>query len=116
MKATRFALLVTTFLAVLLSQLSSSAKEADIQKRSVQVEISGFAFVPAQLTIKKGQSVIFTNKDSTPHTVSPDKGAVFADSGRLLKNESKTITFDTSGKQQYFCQIHPSMKGTVIVR
>ena len=80
-----------------------------------EVKISGFAFNPKTITVKKGGTVTFTNQDAAPHTVTPDKDSHFEGTGRMLKNESKTVTFGEAGVQHYFCDIHPSMKGTVKV-
>jgi plastocyanin len=82
---------------------------------SVQVTINAFAFNPKQVTIKKGGTVTFTNKDSTAHTVTPEGGAKFEGTGRIGKDESKTVKFDEAGVQNYFCDLHPSMKGSVNV-
>lgn len=80
-----------------------------------KVMIKGFQFEPAEISIKKGDSVEFTNLDSAPHTVAPEQGAVFEHSGRMLKNEQKIVVFKEAGTQHYFCDLHPSMKGVVKV-
>lgn len=80
-----------------------------------KVTIEGFQFKPASLTVKVGSSVVFTNKDSAPHTVTPAKGATFTGTGRINSNESKTVVFNQVGSQPYFCELHPSMKGTINV-
>jgi plastocyanin len=83
--------------------------------QSFTVTIQGFQFQPVTLTVKRGTTVTFVNKDATPHTVTPEKGAKFTGTGRLQKNESKQITFNQVGEQNYFCEIHPSMKGKITV-
>jgi plastocyanin len=97
-----------------LSQSSSNFMAA-VPVTSTTVKIEGFQFALADITIKKGGKVTFTNKDSTPHTVTPDKGAKFTGTGRLAAGKSKTIVFNTVGVQSYYCEIHPSMKGKVTV-
>lgn len=81
------------------------------------VTIKGFAFGPASVTIAKGQSVTFTNSDSTTHTVSsgvaPTKDGKF--DKELSGGTETTITFDSAGTFTYFCNIHQSMKGTIVV-
>jgi plastocyanin len=94
--------------------MTSLAAYAAPQEKA-DVKISGFEFNPKMVTVKKGGSVTFTNEDSAPHTVTPEKDAHFEATGRMLKNESKTVTFTEAGTQHYFCNIHPSMKGTVKV-
>jgi plastocyanin len=80
------------------------------------VLIEDFQFRPNNLVLKKGGKVTFINKDSAPHTATPQKGAQFTGTGRLKKNESKTVVFNTLGVQNYFCEIHPSMKGKITVQ
>jgi plastocyanin len=93
---------------------SPSSKTETVAKPAM-VTIEGFQFQPDNVTIKKGGKVTFTNKDSTPHTVSPDEGIKFAGTGRLEQNTPKTLVFDTVGTQSYHCEIHPSMQGKITV-
>jgi plastocyanin len=83
--------------------------------QSVTVTIEGFQFMPNTLTVKRDTTVTFINKDAAPHTVTPEKGAKFTGTGRLQKNDSKQVTFNQVGMQNYFCEIHPSMKGQITV-
>jgi plastocyanin len=84
--------------------------------KTATVTIDGFQFMPDSVVLKKGGKVTFINKDSTPHTATPEQEAKFAGTGRLDKDTpAKTVMFKTTGEQNYFCEIHPSMKGTIIV-
>jgi len=78
------------------------------------VDISGFAFKPASITIKAGVTLTWTNKDGATHTVTSDNGA-FTSSGDLATGETYQFTFMTAGTYPYHCAIHPAMKGTVTV-
>jgi plastocyanin len=69
------------------------------------VSIANFAFSPAEVTIKAGDTVTWTNNDSAPHTVT---GADF-DSGQLAQGATFSQTFPTAGSFSYKCTIHPSM-------
>jgi plastocyanin len=78
------------------------------------------AFQPDPVIIKANGTVTWTNKDNVVHTVtsgdgfnSQDMGKVF-DSGMLGGWYSHL--FNATGTYNYFCQIHPTMKGKVIVR
>jgi plastocyanin len=99
------------FLMLAPSGLAKSQSGSD----EATVTIDSFQFQPKKVTVKKGGTVTFTNNDAAPHTVSPAKGANFAGTGRLLKGETKTVQFDQPGTQEYLCDFHPSMKGTVEV-
>jgi plastocyanin len=84
--------------------------------KTATVVIDGFQFMPNHVMLKKGGKVTFINKDSTPHTVTPEQEAKFTGTGRLEKDApAKTIIFTTTGEQNYFCEIHPSMKGKITV-
>ncbi len=78
----------------------------------VEVTIQNFAFNPESVTISSGDTVKWTNMDSTTHTIT---GTDFS-SGNLNKGDSYENTFTKAGSYDYHCSIHPSMKGTVIVK
>ena len=82
---------------------------------SSSVAIQDFAFSPASITVKKGTTVTWTNKDSTTHTVTSTSGPSSFDSGDLATGKSFSHTFDTAGTYNYKCSIHPNMTGTVTV-
>ncbi len=97
---------------------AAPATSAPAASKTAAVTIKGFAFSPATLTVDKGTVVTFTNNDSATHTVS--SGANRAKDGKfdqsLSGGNETTITFDTSGTVEYFCNIHSSMKATVVVK
>jgi len=79
------------------------------------VTIEDFAFSPANITVKKGTTVTWTNKDSAAHTVTETDSQTGPDSGDLATGKSYSFTYDTAGTFKYHCSIHPSMLGTVTV-
>ena len=79
-----------------------------------QVVLKGFAFTPASVTIKAGESVTWTNQDGTTHTVTADKGEF--DSGSLGADGTFTFKFDKAGTYPYHCSVHPNMTGTIVVQ
>lgn len=80
--------------------------------KTVEVTIQNFAFNPESVTISPGDTVKWTNMDSTAHTIT---GTDFS-SGNLNKGDSYENTFTKAGTYDYHCSIHPSMTGTVIVK
>jgi len=96
------------FLALALGLASASTASSE-----VAVTIVSRAYRPAAVTIEAGQTVTWTNRGFTPHTVTAVGGEF--DSGRLNLGESFKVTFSTPGTFAYACTIHPSMKGTVTV-
>jgi plastocyanin len=81
--------------------------------RAAKVEIADFAYDPDPVTIEAGGKVIWLNQDSAPHTATAEDGSF--DTGTLQQGKLKSETFKTPGTYTYVCQIHPSMRGTVVV-
>ena len=79
------------------------------------IEIKGFAFNPSTTTVKKGTTVTWTNKDNSAHTVTTTNAPESFDSGSLSKDKAFSQTFNTAGTYEYYCSIHPNMKGKLIV-
>ncbi len=76
------------------------------------ITIKGFAFAPANVTISKGTTVTWTQKDSgITHTVT---GSDF-DSGKLTQGQTFNYTFNNTGKFNYSCSFHPNMTGNITV-
>jgi plastocyanin len=89
---------------------------ASAQKHPTRkVVIQNFRFKPAHITIKRGTKVKWINKDSALHTATANNGRSF-DSGRLGKGQRYTHTFKSAGKKPYHCEIHPFMRGSVVVK
>ena len=78
-----------------------------------EVNIDGFAFAPATLTVKAGTTVTWTNKDEDPHTVVDNDGAFRSEA--LGSGGTYSFTFPTAGTFDYICSVHPFMHGTVVV-
>jgi len=79
----------------------------------VSVDISNFAFSPATVTVKKGTTITWTNRDTAPHTVTGNNGG--PSSQQLSQGMSYSYTFATTGTFSYHCAVHPTMHGTVVV-
>jgi plastocyanin len=80
---------------------------------SEKVEIVEFTYEPDPVTIEEGGKVIWINRDSAPHTATADDGSF--DTGTLEEGKLKSESFKEPGSYPYFCEIHPSMRGTVEV-
>ena len=75
-------------------------------------------YIPSEITVKPGSSVTWQNQDVAFHSVtsgSYDTPTELFDSGHLDPDELYTLTFDEIGVHDYFCTLHPWMKGKVIV-
>jgi plastocyanin len=68
---------------------------------------------PVRIVVERGTTVTWTNKDNLFHTVT-DAGKKF-DSGLFGPGKTWAHTFDTLGRYDYYCSVHPWMKGVVEV-
>ena len=78
-----------------------------------RVEIGDFAFAPTPISIESGTEVTWRNDDLTAHTVTARDGSF--DSGTMDPGSEFATAFEGPGTFEYFCQIHPTMQGTVRV-
>ena len=81
-----------------------------------QVVINNFAFGPTTLTVKRGTTVTWTNKDGDAHTVTAAGAKPLFGSNPLDTGDSFSFTFNAPGTYAYFCKIHPTMKGVIVVQ
>src|SRR5215213_806361 len=109
--------------------LGGGGSEDDSQERSSSLPImeegkavsivgnsAGNSYIPNLIEIKVGDTVTWINSDSSPHTVtSLSSNDSNFDSGVLRNGEAFSFTFDKEGQYSYFCTLHPSMVGTVVV-
>jgi plastocyanin len=91
---------------------SAPAPSGEAQ-RSEKVEIVEFTYQPDPVTVQAGGKVIWQNEDTAPHTATADDGSF--DTGTLERGKLKAETFKQAGTFTYFCEIHPTMHGTVEV-
>jgi plastocyanin len=70
---------------------------------------------PDNITVVIGvnNTVIWTNNDNEPHTVTASNGSF--DSGNMNPGTTFTYTFTTPGTYTYICTYHPWMRGYVTV-
>jgi plastocyanin len=104
---------VATAAVVLLLGAALPAPAADVPK-PVIVHIKNFAYVPAKLTVPVGTTITFVNDDAEPHTVTATNNSF--DSDGLDSHQSWKHAFAKPGTFAYFCEMHPYMKGTVVVK
>jgi plastocyanin len=94
------------------SATSTSTDAGGAATGGLTVSESGFAFEPASLDVKVGDTVTFTNKDSAPHNVRIDGKEL----GEQAQGASVTWKAEKAGTYPYTCTIHPSMSGTIVVK
>jgi plastocyanin len=78
------------------------------------VRIEGMKFIPERLEVAAGDTVVWTNKDFLPHSVTAREERV--ESGDLAPNKSWRFVAHKKGEMPYICRLHPVMKGVLVVR
>ena len=76
------------------------------------VTIAEMRFAPPTITIARGETITFVNKDIVPHTAT---AAGAFDSQKLDTGASWRFTFNKVGQFGYTCSYHPTMAGVVRV-
>jgi plastocyanin len=78
------------------------------------VRIEGMKFVPERLEVAVGDTVVWSNKDFLPHSVTAS--AAHVESGDLAPNKSFRFVVRKKGEMPYICRLHPVMKGVLVVK
>lgn len=81
--------------------------------KSEKVQIVEFTYEPDPVVVQVGGKVTWQNEDTAPHTATADDGSF--DTGTIEKGKLGSATFKEPGTFTYFCEIHPTMHGTVEV-
>ena len=77
------------------------------------VEIREMKFQPSQLTISKGDTVLWINHDIVEHNITEETSKIWG-SPVIRSGESWSLVVEKSS--DYFCSIHVVMKGKVLVK
>jgi plastocyanin len=81
---------------------------------SPRVVLKNLSFNPASVTVAQNATVTWENQDGTIHNVIADDGSF--KSPDFSPGQTFSFTFKKAGTYTYSCHIHPTMKGTVVVR
>jgi plastocyanin len=114
----RIAVLLASALAVtgLLAGCGGGSSSAAPTLGPNDVLVANFSFTPATLTVKAGTTVTWRfDQPSAPHNVVSLATPPVFNSGTPTGTGTFSFTFTTPGTYPYVCQIHPSMRGTVVV-
>jgi plastocyanin len=78
------------------------------------VLIEAMQFSPATLEVNAGDTVVWKNKDPFPHTATTE-GDGF-DSGDIAAERSWKFVAAKRGSFPYYCELHKTMKATLVVK
>jgi len=71
-------------------------------------------FAPERIEVAAGDTIVWSNKDFVPHTVTA--AAAKVESGELAEGRSFRFVAKTKGEMPYLCRLHPVMRGVVVVK
>lgn len=77
------------------------------------VVISSMQFNPAELTVHKGDSVVFINNDLVVHDITQEPDKAWTSSNLSPGQSYRMAVMESSN---YNCSIHPTMKGKLAVQ
>lgn len=84
----------------------------ELEEATVYAYDTGFHSLPS-LQVAVGDKVTFDNRDDKPHTFTSDEGLF--DSETIDAGKRYGYAYAAPGTYHYHCEIHPLMKGTVVV-
>jgi plastocyanin len=104
--------LVLAGLAALL--VCSTGEGAPAVRKPIAIAIDAMKFSPADVTVKAGDTIVWTNKDVVAHTVTAKTGAF--DSKVIPPGGTFKYVTKRTGDFVYVCSLHQPMTGDVKVR
>jgi plastocyanin len=81
---------------------------------ATEIGIDNFKFAPTPLTVPKGATVTWVNRDDIPHSIVCQ--ALNVHSHPMDTDGTFSLTFNQPGKYDYLCGLHPFMHGQIIVQ
>ena len=94
--------------------MAAAPREEVGSGKKYTVTIQGLKLKPDKIEIEPGDTVVWVNKDDRDHTVVADDGSF--ESGRIRNGKSYEKKFTKPGKYNYGDDLHPRMRGVVIVK
>ena len=108
-------------IAVPLPMKAGQASKAGFHSNSVSITLEGLApyYVPQVAVMPVGSVVTWTNPTPSPHSIRHDGcltlGRCAFDSGIVLPDDTFSIPMLPPGQYPYHCELHPVMRGTLVV-
>lgn len=83
-----------------------------LHAETIQVTIDKFAFVPAQINAKVGDTIEWVNKDMVQHTATVEGGWDVL----IPAAASAKMIVKTPEEVEFFCRFHPNMRGRLVAK
>jgi plastocyanin len=109
---------VTRWLVLPLAALAAGGGpllRVDPVPRVHTVEIRGMTFHPDTLTVTRGDTIVWVNRDMVPHTATAVTDPPW-DTGQLAHGAAGRYVPPRAGITDYLCRFHPTMRATLIVK
>lgn len=87
---------------------------ASSKSHTTTVIIENMKFTPAEFEVKKGETIVWINKDLVPHTVTSNDKSF--DSKIIDPGKSWQLKNSKVGTYAYKCLLHPTMLGSLVVK
>ena len=71
-------------------------------------------FVPERLEVAVGDTIVWTNRDFVPHSVTAPEAGL--ESGDLAEGRTFRFVARKKGEVAYICRLHPVMRAVVVVK
>jgi 3',5'-cyclic-AMP phosphodiesterase len=94
----------------------AAAAAAAVPAMKPDVTITNYSFQPGTLTVSRGSTVIWANRDGDVHTIKSMDGPEAFNSPALDSGTRFEFTFHRAGTYHYACSVHPYMHGVIVVR
>lgn len=107
-------LAVGMYLLFFFVQNQIALNNASLQLPNASVRIFNMSFIPQNIVIAEGTTLVWINEDQVPHTITSSNSSML-NSGPILVGANFSYTFSKKGEYWYTCTIHPSMRGIVVV-
>ena len=93
----------------------SSAESAPLEEKKPEmhaIEMAQMKFNPAELKVKKGDKIVFVNHDIVAHDVTEESKKAWNSSPMA---DGQTWILVATETVNYYCSLHPVMKGKIVV-
>lgn len=100
---------------ILLSSCKSPSERMGARPKGklFTVEITQMRFLPAEISVSKGDKIQFINHDMVAHDVTEETTKAWSSSPM---QKDQTWTLEVTESANYYCSIHPVMKGKITVQ
>ena len=100
------------FVIFIVSYSACSSNPSNKAAKTYIVEIKQMKFVPGELVLQKGDTVRFINHDFVPHDITESNSKAWTSTPLPVDASWSLVVIESA---DYYCTIHPVMKGKLIV-